>query len=243
MAADCHAKTHVDGGPPRPKREEADYQESPASKPKQVIIEGVTYIAADAVDQVVNLGLVEAYCDMCGLEPEQDFWKGGKSTKLKSQLSAATVPKISTPAPRTISTAVAAQSRCISTAANTVGTKAVPLAQVSNHAIPKVTAKSQLSITSLPPCAPKYPTDSQESIHVDNGMSEEEHFFDEDGGRDGVYGHPTHRAIQSLYPDASPHLVNLCAISVDTSLAPKFNFRNPNRATKVCADGYVRWAD
>ena len=130
MAADCHAKTHVDGGPPRPKREEGDHPESPASKPKQVIIEGVTYIAADAVDQVVNLGLVEAYCDMCGLEPEQDLWKGGKSTKLKSQFSAAPVPKISTPAP---------------TAANHVGTKAAP-----------ETAKSALSFSIVAQLAVEY---------------------------------------------------------------------------------------
>ena len=135
MAADCHAKTHVDGGPPRPKREEGDHQESLASKPKKhVIIEGVTYIAADAVDQIVNLGHLEAYCDMCGLEPEQDLWKGGKSTKLKSQYSAAPVPKISTPAPRTISAA-----------ASPVGTKAVP-----------ETAKSALSFSIIAQLAVEY---------------------------------------------------------------------------------------
>ena len=252
MAADCHAKTHVDGGPPRPKREEGDHQESPDSTPKkQVIIEGVTYIAVDAVDQIVNLGHCEAYCDMCGLEPEQDLWKGGndiasKSTKLKSQYSAAPVPKMFTPAPRTMSTA-----------ANPVGTKAVQFAQVSipatvpETAIPKMTTaksalsfrlshNSQLSIASLPPCMPTYPTDSQDSIHL--STPDEEQFFEEDGVCDRDE-QSLHRAIQNRYPDAPPHLVSLCVISVDTSLRAKINFRNPTRATRICADGYVLWAD
>ena len=79
-------------------------------------------------------------------------------------------------------------------------------------------------------------------VKVDNGISEcgEEQFFEEDDVGDK---HPLHRAIQSLYPDAPPHLVACCVISVDTSLSSKFNFRNPPRATKICADGYVRWAD
>ena len=192
---------------------------------------------------------------MCGLEPEQDLWQGGndsasKSTKLKSQYSAAPVPKISTPAPRTISAA-----------ANPVGTKAVQLAQVSNPAtvpetaIPKMTTaksalssrlshNSQLSIASLPPCMPTYPIDSQESIHL--STPDEEQFFEEDGVCDRDE-HSLHRAIQNHYPDAPPNLVNLCVISVDTSLAgqhrAKINFRNPTRATRICADGYVRWAD
>ena len=69
MAADCHAKNHIDGGPPQTRR----------LPPPQ------TGYVDDARDQripftamVVEPGAQEfGICDICGLEPEEDPWKGG----------------------------------------------------------------------------------------------------------------------------------------------------------------------
>ena len=66
FAAECHAKTHIDGGPPRQNNVDSDHA-SIVNRPR------VTYTAAAVEPETIDMGI----CDICGLEPEEDPWKGG----------------------------------------------------------------------------------------------------------------------------------------------------------------------
>ena len=69
MAADCHAKSHIDGGPPHARRlppRQKGYVEDDHDK-------RVPFTAMVVEPGTSDLGI----CDICGLEPEEDPWKGG----------------------------------------------------------------------------------------------------------------------------------------------------------------------
>ena len=74
MAADCHAKSHIDGGPPRAPR--LPLRQAGIVEDDQVNINSrpmAPYAAVTVEPGTSDLGI----CDICGLEPEEDPWKGG----------------------------------------------------------------------------------------------------------------------------------------------------------------------
>ena len=74
MAADCHAKSHIDGGPPRaprlPPRQAGHVEDDQVNINSRPM---APYTAVTVEPGTSDLGI----CDICGLESEEDPWKGG----------------------------------------------------------------------------------------------------------------------------------------------------------------------
>ena len=126
MAADCHAKSHIDGGPPRaprlPPRQAGiveDDQVNINSRPM------APYTAVTVEPGTSDLGI----CDICGLESEEDLWKGGNDP-WSSSAALLTVP------PRSASEEEVAQP----------GYPGAPLLQKRTQTFPTISSTVECSI-------------------------------------------------------------------------------------------------
>ena len=99
ISTDCHAKTHIDGGAPRPKpppRQANSFEDDFTS-----INSRPTAQAYSHNEHLQNATMPQEFgiCDICGIEAEEDPWKGGNDPWTTHGRAAAPVTAAAVPVP------------------------------------------------------------------------------------------------------------------------------------------------